>query len=373
MDVFTLNDDGISTYTNGEIINGLTNKLWIERYRECGEFKFVCTPSDYILGMLPLGTLISHTNAETIMMVEDHEIVEERGSVPVLTITGRSIDGFFHNRVATDDDLGFSPALYDGTAWPYTFQDVTSYEHCVELIKAQIEAPPVRAVLAIPFVDVRHEVYDISEVPENREAKRDSLYTQVIDILAEIDAGLKIQRPVQGVHAKIRFVVHDGIKRTDTVNFSYEAGDLDSAKYFWSLRSSKNTAYISGMYHGYYVPRGGSEGASGFNRRVMYIDATDFKAKYGTPGWDGANAMDRIEKILLTRARKILGRRKTRELVEANVAKANRYTFRKDYNIGDTVYVTGNYGLSAPFRVTEYAEIEDESGESGYPTLGIIN
>jgi hypothetical protein len=47
--------------------------------------------------------------------------------------------------------------------------------------------------------------------------------------------------------------------------------------------------------------------------------------------------------------------------------------YRADYNIGDIVYVIGNYDIAQKMRVTEYAEIEDENGEVGYPTLSMLS
>jgi hypothetical protein len=46
--------------------------------------------------------------------------------------------------------------------------------------------------------------------------------------------------------------------------------------------------------------------------------------------------------------------------------------FRVDYNIGDIVYVVGDYGVSQKMRVTEYAEILDENGSSAFPTLELV-
>jgi hypothetical protein len=48
---------------------------------------------------------------------------------------------------------------------------------------------------------------------------------------------------------------------------------------------------------------------------------------------------------------------------------SQNYNYRTDYNVGDIVGVDGEYNTSTTMRVIEYVEIEDENGESGYPTL----
>lgn len=372
MDVFQLISDGVSTYNNGATIDRLTSKLWIERFLEPGEFKFTGPPTNYLRYMLPLGMLISHSQSKTIMMVEDHEIVEDKDSPPVMTISGRSVDAFLEHRVSTDDDQGFNPSLSNNKAKPYEFLSTKSWLQAVDMIEQQIESPPTRAVLAIPFVDIRHEI-TASELSEDREVKRQSLAESVKEILSDLDAGIKIERPVQGVHAKIWFVIHQGVDRRSTVHFSYVAGDIENARYFWSMRDSKNAAYIASEWQGKYVARSGSEGASGWNRRVMKIDASDFEANPNLSAWSSELAIAKLDSLLTRRAKKVLARRKNKEMMEATIARNNRYRFRRDYDIGDIVKVYGNYGLISPYRVTEYAEIEDESGESGYPTLSALN
>ena len=51
---------------------------------------------------------------------------------------------------------------------------------------------------------------------------------------------------------------------------------------------------------------------------------------------------------------------------------AESYVYRQDYNIGDIVTVIGNYGVQSKMRVVSYVEIEDENGETGYPTLSVV-
>jgi Siphovirus ReqiPepy6 Gp37-like protein len=48
------------------------------------------------------------------------------------------------------------------------------------------------------------------------------------------------------------------------------------------------------------------------------------------------------------------------------------WTYRKDFNIGDIIAVQGNYNATANMRVTEYVEMEDESGAKSYPTLSFL-
>ena len=60
-------------------------------------------------------------------------------------------------------------------------------------------------------------------------------------------------------------------------------------------------------------------------------------------------------------------------LTKAEVARnAANARYRVDFNVGDLIRVHGNYNEAASMRVSEYVEIEDGNGKSGYPTLTMV-
>jgi hypothetical protein len=378
MDIFSLEDDGVATYHNGAVINDLTTKLWIERFREPGEFTFTGPPTKELRDALKIGTLISHTNTLTVMIVEDHEINETKGEDPVLTITGRDAGAFLEQRIATDDDLGFDPSAADGSAHPYTMPDAKPWDQAIRLMNQQISTIANRATFIIPHVSVidrfpirpgDKEAHPDWFDTDEREVKRGPLSQAVIAILHEIDGGLLIERPVQGSHENIWFVVARGIDRQHEVQFSYEAGDIETARYFWSDKSKKNAAYVAARYQGKFVLK---SGFSGWARRVSLVDANDFNINPGEAGWAGVSQAAKLDAMLTRRGNIRIRRAKSTELVEATISRSNQYVYRRDYNVGDEVWVTGNYDVSKAMRVSEFAETEDETGEFGFPTLSTI-
>lgn len=373
MDIITLNhSDG--TYKEGRIVNGLYKKLWVERYLEPGEFTLVGLPTKYLRDALPIGTLISHTNTEEVMIVEDHQI-EDDGSSAIFTITGRSLDSFLESRVATDNGLGFNgpgdngggpggsgKTLYDGTAWPYRFEDVTPPELVVALMIDQMDSvQAIRTSFKIPDISITHNITTHYN-SEDQDVPRGDLYQQIKDILESIDAGIRVRRPNEN-HSKIKIQVHKGVNRKDDVRFSHTRGEVEKAKYLWSSRNYRNAAFITTRYQGLYLSLGNASTFSGFDRRVMFIDASDINKA------DTLAKVSLIENILKNRARRELRKHKAKTVFEATVSPQNRYTFRKDYNVGDLVYVDGNYDVSSVMRVTEYVESDEGGGTIGRPTL----
>jgi hypothetical protein len=103
----------------------------------------------------------------------------------------------------------------------------------------------------------------------------------------------------------------------------------------------------------------------------MYIDASDIDVNPHDPdtAWAAAAIAGGLETLLETRANRKIKRHKRTSILEATVSPNARAIFRTDYNIGDLVYVMGNYDIQDIMRVVEYAETEDADGEFGFPTL----
>lgn len=374
MDIFTLDHVG-STYKDGKIVNGLSKKQWVERYLEPGQFTLVGEPTDQLREQLAIGTLISHVDTKEVMIVEDHQIEEKSGSAPIFTITGRSLDSFAESRVVTDNSLGFNgptdsgppKTLYDGTAWPYKFSNVTPPELAVKLLEEQLEyAKATRSAFVVPDLSVSHNI-TTTYTRKDQDVPRGDLSSQLLEILGDIEAGLKTRRP-DTTHYDVQLLVHKGVNRKATVRFSFAKGDVLNAKYLWSSRDFRNAAYISTRYQGLYVSLGGAEADNtGLGRRVTFIDATDIEQ---------ADTWDRVAEIyslLKTRAKRELRKKKReRNVLEAQVSPLTRYRYRKHYDIGDVVHVDGNYNVSANMRVVEYVETDEGSGSLGVPTLEAV-
>jgi hypothetical protein len=115
---FTMQQGHETVLQGGEAINGVRSVMWTERYRGVGEFEIKAFLSSGLLSKLPLGTLISHVNTLEVMMVEDHQITENKDEDPMLTITGRSFYAFLDFRVV-------------GMIKSYQYQDLARGEYAI--------------------------------------------------------------------------------------------------------------------------------------------------------------------------------------------------------------------------------------------------
>ncbi len=181
--------------------------------------------------------------------------------------------------------------------------------------------------------------------------------------------GIKIIRP--GVRSpfgltskNINVVIHRGEDLTKEVAFSYATGEIQSADYLWSNKRLKNAALISGRWIETVV----KDISANYARRMMFVDASDIDGDFSI----APTGTDRTNVIAAMKARgeKILNLQKERVYIKAEPTRDSTiYKYREHYNVGDIITVDGEYNETTSMRISEYVEIEDETGETGYPTF----
>lgn len=370
MDVFKfINPTHPTLFDQGQLINGLKTKLWIERYRDISDFEFTANVETMVHKLLPIGTLVSHIETSEVMIVENHEIIEDIGKETEVKITGRSFEAFLENRIVGSNK-----------AWPTIASATTEYllaagytwNQAVQLIKDHIYLSNVIDPNdAILNVTVLTNVLGVSESVE-RSIKRGSVYTRLIEILDIDNLGIKTVRP--GINSifdpentNMAIVIHKGEDLTGSIAFSYATGEIESADYLWSNKNLKNSALVTGRWIETVV----KNGSIGYDRRMMYVDAYDIDSGYSVApaGVDRTNVLA----AMTVRGQAALAAQKEILFIKTEPTRDSKvYRYRRDYNVGDIVTVAGVYNEITAMQISEYVEIEDELNQSGYPTLSAI-
>jgi len=364
MDIIKFTSSG--PVSGGQVVEGFSSKMWIERYRDPGEFKLIAPISSGIREKLPMGTFITHMDTVELMIVENHEINDVKGQESEIVITGRSWETFLENRIIGSNKyfpLSETPVEYpliSGYTW---IQARTLIEnHCLQSYLAD-------ANNAIPYFEVRNVVSTGTSLAADRSVKRGPLHKALLDFLAIDNLGIKAVRPGPWSNATngVNFVltIYKGVDRTAGIIFSWDRGEIETADYFWTNRTSKNSALIVGKWVQTVVVA-----SSGYSRRTMLIDASDIDQGYASP--PGGADLTAVVTAMQQRGRDILAANNSVTITKAEVTKeGTRYKYRTDYNLGDIVTVSGDYNSSAAMMVVEYVETEDSTGVGGYPTLSL--
>ena len=350
-------------------ISGWDSFMWVERYRDAGEFEISAKVSSGLKEFLPTGTFISHVDTREVCVVENHEIEETADEDPTIKITGRSMEVLMDDRI-----VGMSVAL-DGGQWvnfvEYSLTAAYPAAHAKTLANQYIKTGTA-IVSADAYPNIACEAQTITVgTSEARVVKRGSVYSAFINLLSMGKAGVCVIRKGSFGHrfaesaTDTYFYIHAGEDKTDTVFFSTDTGDIDSAQYLWSLKTLKNVALVTGQYTEVVVEDAGAP--DNYGRRIMLVDAGDIDREYD-PGLSQA-IKDAMRDAMKARGREALAAQRAMALSSIDISRNYQYKYRVDYDIGDLVSVYANYGQIETRRVIEHVEIEDETGAVGYPTL----
>lgn len=358
-------------FGGAEPIEGYDSFMWVERYRDPGEFEIVAKTSSGLHNLLTRGSFISHQDTFEVMIVEDHVVEDDFKSDPKVTITGRSMEVLFENRIVGQDQD------WSDNDW----RTYTEYTLASGSVAGQIDTLirdhgvtgfVVNSDDAFPGCDVQGQTSIGGTIFEPRELKRDTVHKHLVNLLGVEDWGIRIIRKhpftsqFTGADTETWFYYHKGNDVSHNVRFSVDTGDIENLEYLWSLRAHKTAALVSGgSMEVFYADIRYSGGGS--DRRVMLIDGSDIDKTY-EQGETFSITQARIDKMK-ARAAEELSRKEEVEIISVDISKTNNYKYRDDYDIGDIVSVAGDYNSSALMRVVEFAEIDDTDGMVAYPTL----
>lgn len=365
MEIFSLND----TAKQGTIVNGIKSGVWIERYLDGGEFKFIGNDPDALREALPVDSLVGISDSYEVMVVEDHEIEEEIDIEPKITITGRGLDQvLMENRIITKVGGG---DYSSGLAFPgrgYPLENHSGWYNAKELIEDSLKASWEDGDNNVFNFDVRSTVgtsdpaflkYYFSEL--------ETLYEAVKMLLTPRNLGIRVERPNPD-HDTLDFVIHEGEDLSSTINFSWFMGQVQKARYFKTSRGRINALYVYDQTATHRIYPGDE---TGLRARAGKLNASDLELEYSDPptGPEILTAYDKLNDL----GQAELAKQKVLQILDAEISQNAPYRYGVDFNMGDIVTVLGKYDTVAAMRVTEYARSFDETGISEYPTLTNIN
>jgi len=376
MDLFVYQD--IDNFQNGKPVTGYRTATWVERFNTPGEFKIEAPLSSGLRELLPISSIVGKVQSLELMIVENVEIEEAIDDEPQLVISGRTYVSLMDHRYSAFNTVNFFGANWEAIQTYFASTIIGSsdiYNRLVLLIRSCIAAS-LDAGNDINSLTIKSSIPPYFDGTPYTFWGPDNLLKIVVDQLATWDVGIRTVRrnsfpgtvtSISGQQTDMDLYASQD--RSSIVKFTPQTGDIEAANYLFTNKNFKTSCMVKGKWVS--VMRHGPE--TGFSRRVIMVDGTDIDDKYETQVQEPSVAWtDVVEKMLL-RADAVLARSRQIQLVSANVSENNKYRYRIDYNIGDIVTLDATYGEAINMRVVEFAEVEDERGEIGYPTLSLYN
>jgi len=406
-------------YRPDVLVEGWSSMIWTERYPGNGEFSMNTPLISDARALIPEGTFISLLDSEEVMQVETHSIERDEQGGVVNKISGSS---YPHNFLSERDTVGaganlsyhpnnwrlrkqYSPAeAAAALLWNHLINNSTKFTGPEEDLEGIVYSGGGDARLLIPnleltmtaiqaWTDPNPGVPDPEDPAEPGRRRwyidRSGLDKPVFDFLAQGKLGLRSRRPndklmslvtfladggiVHTANAsngqKLRLDVYQGRDLTETVTFRYDAGQIEKPTYLYSIKGYKNIAHVSSMQRNLLVAAPGVDpNVSGINRRVLPLDFGDLSEL----DVDGIFTDADWDRILTQKALAELENYNKVALFDGEISPLNAIKYGKDYTLGDKVTLQAEYDLEATMVVSEYIRAQDENGETGYPTLSMV-
>ena len=402
MDIFRINN-GLTG--DGEILNNIDNIMWVERYLDAGEFSIKCPSTEYFRTKLMPGSFISHTDTDEVMIVETQIIDETKDGELQLEVSGRSMEAIImENRIISGKSNAATVAggrvLYDyiginvtGNPNENTYAvRPSSWIATERLIKDYCISPGAEGVNNTVYEEIISSRTNYNDPDPTKyqiiPTPLDNVYSVVLNLLGSTNTGIKgirVLSPAAGTSNIFKIQVHQGnalvgYNLGNPVTFSIATGDLESVRYLWQFNPNIFT-HVSGSEQyglGYSFPTstmtapatypsGIPSGSYKWGVKVVSYDSGDLSSIHTTPAT--INELEAVYSVLEGDSKISINVEKKLNIIDAKVSKNAKYKYKKDYNIGDLVWVVGNYEAATVMRVTEHAQILDETGESSIPTL----
>lgn len=368
-----------ASFNHVDVIDDFRSIIWTDRYTTAGDFKMTIDAKSPNVGLLQKGVRLSAGThgmkasntlyadldecefTQEVMVVDTVEEKNTTSDPGVLTVSGYSLLGQLNERVAGANLL--TGVAFDNAGY-------TGPMRVIETLVNDACGPGCYDYDNNHFPDIQVSQH-ISEALVDLSIKRGNLYERIVEIANAYSYGLDMvyyRRPeyAPGV-SSIWFSVYKGTDRTSeqTAHTPVILGPgLDSLTETTELRSQgnfKNAAFVYGKDKFVTVELNEASPATGWDRRVLMVEATDLTGTTTTV----TNKLKNRGLIELKKYQEVMA-------YDGELSVDCPFKYGVDFFMGDVVELRSPSGLKQKVRVTEYIRAQDANGYREYPTLTAI-
>lgn len=338
MELYVLN----ANYEKIATIDYAESIIWTKRYCNTGDCEVYLPVKSNALAVLKKRNILQRSDKpQDIMQIQTVKIETDTEKGNYMTVTGKTMDVLLKQRIIWQQ-TNISGSVIDGAK---------------RLIDENLINPSndLRKIAGVSFEN------SITNAPQlEKQITGDNLLDAVIELLSTYKYGYDAIYS-NGVIIK----TYQGVDRSEGIVFSPDMDNLLESEYSSSIEEYKNVALVAGEGEG--VSRRTYEvgTAAGYDRFEQYVDARDISSDTD----DGTLSDAEYNKMLAAKGQEKLAETTVQEKFAGTVEPDINYKYKKDYNLGDIVKITNEYGLSAKARITEVIESWDETGYTCIPTF----
>lgn len=345
MDIYVLNP----TFTRIGIIDYCASVIWTNRYCDAGDFELYLPVTPEAIQLLKAGNwLVRDDKPENLMIITGIQITTDEEEGDYMTVTGGSAESILGKRIV----------------WKQTNLNGTITAAAQQLLNENLIAPTIaaRKIASVIMGDCYKTTTTL---------KKQITGANLLDAMKELLSTYKLGFKFVFDSSKLKFCIYNGVDRSANqkerprVVFSADFDNLLASEYNADVSEYKNVALVAGEGEGVARKTYTVGSGTGLDRNEIYVDARDISSD--TDG--GTLTADQYNALLSAKGIEALAETVVKQSFSGTIEPDVNYKFGIDYNLGDIVQVTNEYGISAPARITEIIESWDENGYSCIPTF----
>ena len=361
MEFYTL-DDSLRRDT---VIQGFASFIWTERHQAWGDFELKIISTAANKRLLAIGTLLGMSESKYVMKIETITEESDGNEGPViLDIVGRSMESLLDDRAAM-------PAIADLTTTPQWVLTDTPGNVMRTIFTTICVDVALNAADTIPFYHTGTLVGS-GNITESADTitvnlQPNTVYAALNSLAVAYTLGFRLIK--DGDTGNLYFEVYTGNDLTTgqtslpAIVFSENLDNLANPRRLTSVAAVKTAAYVFATNGAaiIYAPFT-DETASGLDRRVLVVDASDITL---TAGADLDTAME-------ARGLQALAAVSPVYQFDGDISQYAMLKYGVDYNLGDICEEQNDSGFGNHVMVTEQIFVSDDTGEKSYPTFSTV-
>ena len=356
MDIYVLDEE----FKDLDVLDTYDSMIWTERYSEFGDFEIVLSGSK--ARRLNRWTALGIRESKRVMIVET---IDEPGD-GTIKYTGRSLESLMDSRVNLPANIASG-----AKSTPVTKNDTPQ-----NIAKFFFESV-CRTNTLIPADNLSFvaagDLFANGNIPRPTDSvayqySEESLYSAIKAVCDPFNLGFVLGR--NHGSPTCRFQVYTGSDRTGwqttypAVILSTELDTLEDPQMITSAANYRNVAYVFAENGSRIVYADGSDDSTaGFDRRVMFVSATDITLPAGAE----------LNAALNLKGKQALAEQRFVTAFDGKIPDYNPYVYGVDYNLGDYVERRDTRGFASKMLVTEQIFVSDANGDRSYPTLQTLD
>lgn len=348
------------------IIDVAKSVIWHSVYYGVGDFEVHATATPEIVSLLQAGRYVTRPDNDEVGIIERVYLPENTDEGATITASGRFVKSILDRRLIYQ---------LSGNSNKATILRGNVENAVREVVKNNAIACPFdnsRNIAALTLgtaAGIAAIIVDANGNAAQKQVSYENLLTYTDGVLEEYGISSKCILK----DGKFLYTIYNGTDRSVTntdgnapVVFSKEFDNLTSSEYTYDETPEKNVALIGGEGEGvdrFYTLL--TQGASGLQRREIFIDASSINKKYKDDS-DVEQTYTDAEYITMLEAK---GKQDTAALVKTETfdgvldATNGNYVYGRDFALGDIVTVQNNkIGVYINVRIREALEYQNENG-----------